>query len=50
VGLGEWELDHIEPRKHGGTDARSNLRVVHKACNRSRGARVAAPGDRSAGW
>ena len=48
-----FELDHIVPRKHGGGDRPSNLRVTHKRCNRSRGAggrRTNTPDDRSRDW
>lgn len=30
-------FDHIVPRSRGGTDAHSNLRLAHKACNELRG-------------
>lgn len=34
------EVDHIVPVAAGGSDARRNLRLVHQACNRSRGSRL----------
>lgn len=30
-------FDHIVPRSQGGVDARGNLRLVHRGCNRARG-------------
>jgi hypothetical protein len=32
-----WEIDHILPVAHGGTDAVSNLQVLHWRNNRSKG-------------
>ena len=34
-------LDHIVPRKHGGTGKMTNLRLAHKSCNNRRGASMA---------
>lgn len=34
------EVDHIVPVALGGSNAISNLRLVHAACNRARGARM----------
>lgn len=48
-----FELDHIVPRKFGGGDELSNIRVTHKKCNRQRGAggrNATTPSDRSAAW
>ncbi len=33
------EVDHIKPVSRGGTNKRSNLRVVSRATNRTKGAR-----------
>jgi 5-methylcytosine-specific restriction endonuclease McrA len=41
-----FELDHVIPRKYGGPDSLANIRVVHRSCNRSRGA---GDGGRRAG-
>jgi len=32
-------VDHIKPRKHGGSDRLENLLLVHKNCNSHRGER-----------
>lgn len=32
------EVDHLVPIAHGGTDELTNLRAVHRSCNRQRGA------------
>jgi 5-methylcytosine-specific restriction endonuclease McrA len=48
-----FQLDHIVPRKFGGTDHLSNLRVTHHRCNKARGAggrRPTTPDDVSATW
>jgi 5-methylcytosine-specific restriction endonuclease McrA len=47
------ELDHVQPRSHGGNDDLGNVRPLHKRCNRQRGAGRRNPqtqGDRSASW
>lgn len=30
-------IDHIVPRSHGGSDARSNLQLAHVPCNQAKG-------------
>jgi len=35
-------IDHIVPRRDGGTGARDNLRLAHHKCNHERDARDAA--------
>lgn len=35
-----FEMDHVVPLAKGGKDAVENVRAAHKACNRSKGARV----------
>ena len=30
---GDWEIDHIKPRKDGGTGSYSNLQLLHKSCH-----------------
>lgn len=37
-GPGATTADHIIPRKHGGTNALSNLAPAHQSCNSARGA------------
>lgn len=37
------ELDHIVPLSRGGTNDDANLRVICGRCNRSKGAKLAAP-------
>ena len=32
-----FEIDHIIPIASGGTDTPTNLRVVHRTCNRQKG-------------
>ena len=32
-----WEIDHIKPRSHGGSDSINNLRALHWENNRSKG-------------
>ena len=34
--LSSFDLDHIKPRKHGGTDGIDNLRLIHVVCHRTR--------------
>jgi 5-methylcytosine-specific restriction endonuclease McrA len=34
------EIDHVVPRSLGGSDSVKNLRLVHRRCNRSRGAKL----------
>ena len=36
-----WEPDHIVPVAQGGTDHLSNLRPLHRSCNRKAGAELA---------
>lgn len=47
-------VDHVVPRKLGGSDVPANLRAACRSCNLRRGARVeAAPGPSSGptiGW
>ena len=31
-----FSLDHVIPRKYGGTDIKENLAIAHKRCNRRR--------------
>lgn len=38
INMSEVTLDHIIPLCKGGTDSIINLRLVHEACNRERGA------------
>ncbi len=33
-----WEVDHSNPKAHGGTDRLSNLLPAHPHCNRAKGA------------
>ena len=35
-------IDHIEPVAHGGTDELSNLQVLCRSCNQTKGAPTAA--------
>jgi 5-methylcytosine-specific restriction endonuclease McrA len=35
----DTELDHIVPLSIGGSNQRSNLQLVHRQCNRSKGAK-----------
>ena len=35
-----YEVDHIKPLSRGGTNARSNLRVVKRRVNRRKGAKA----------
>lgn len=37
VAFEEMHVDHVRPRSEGGTDAVSNYRIAHVACNRDRG-------------
>ena len=37
---GPFEIDHVEPRSHGGEDRMNNLVVSCRACNQRKGARV----------
>jgi 5-methylcytosine-specific restriction endonuclease McrA len=34
--LSSFDLDHIQPRKRGGSDDIDNLRLIHVACHRVR--------------
>lgn len=34
-------IDHVLPRLHGGSDSLENLRLAHKGCNSTKGARGA---------
>lgn len=36
-------LDHVVPRRRGGTDAEDNLRTAHVACNHRKGCRRYKP-------
>lgn len=38
---GPWEIDHVMPLRHGGTDDLSNLRVSCRRCNQVKKAKVA---------
>ena len=38
IGIDQLHVDHVLPVHHGGTDTEDNLRPVHAACNRYRGA------------
>lgn len=40
VAWDDFEIDHVIPRALGGSDHESNLRVSHRFCNRSKGARL----------
>ena len=45
-----FEVDHVVPRAHGGTDDRHNLRASHRKCNNERWnkpARAAGPKRRT---
>jgi 5-methylcytosine-specific restriction endonuclease McrA len=33
-------VDHIKPLQHGGADSLDNKQASHRACNRTKGARV----------
>ena len=35
-----WEVDHIVPRRHGGTNRLSNLRPLHWENNQAKGDRL----------
>lgn len=35
-----YVVDHITPLAHGGTDTLNNKQATHRACNRSKGARL----------
>ena len=35
-----WELDHIKPRSHGGSDSTRNLQAFSTRLNRQKGARL----------
>jgi 5-methylcytosine-specific restriction endonuclease McrA len=32
-----WEIEHVKPRAHGGTDDLENLALAHRSCNRTKG-------------
>lgn len=32
-----WHLEHVRPRKAGGTDDLDNLALAHRSCNLSKG-------------
>lgn len=34
-----WEVEHVKPRAHGGTDDLDNLALAHRTCNRIKGVR-----------
>lgn len=43
---GDMDIDHILPRKFGGTDSEANLQCICKHCNRSKQASMKeTPGD-----
>jgi hypothetical protein len=48
VDFGHADIDHIEPRMHGGPDSAENLRPAHVRCNRRRGALAMWARDRRA--
>lgn len=40
--VADWHLDHVIPLAAGGEHSHANVQVSHPACNRSKGAKVAA--------
>jgi len=36
----DWDIDHIQPRSHGGLDTWTNCQLAHASCNRRKGNRV----------
>jgi 5-methylcytosine-specific restriction endonuclease McrA len=44
------EVDHVVPRKFGGTEALSNLRAACRSCNRRRGDGTSAPRAIVSAW
>lgn len=36
VAKSERSVDHVVPRRHGGSNARANLRLAHQSCNSAR--------------
>ena len=35
--LDPWQVEHVRPRKMGGSDDLDNLALAHESCNKSKG-------------
>ena len=46
----EIQIDHIHPVSRGGTSDYSNLQVLCRSCNMSKGAKLGYTGDRGMPW